>query len=138
MRDGGVQHGAPTTALQQETPLAYRHELASVQTTTRWETTPLTTTPLTTGKDDGPDRIPHSPARELPRESWTEPCYTLRGSPRILQLPVIAASLGSATDGQNTVVETYAARHSQHARRVQLKRGLVCLDGDGHRLLCHC
>ena len=25
-----------------------------------------------------------------------------------------------------------------HTRQVRLKRGLVCLEGNGHRLLCHC
>ena len=39
---------------------------AASQTTTRWETTPLTT-----GYDGGPARRPHSPAPPLPRWSLT-------------------------------------------------------------------
>ena len=57
--------------------------------------------------------------------------------PRILHLPVIGAKVCSVPDGQNTVVETCAARRGEHARRA-LKRGLVCLNGGGHGLLCHC
>ena len=63
---------------------------------------------------------------------------TLRTSPRILHLPVVCASLTSVTYGQNTMVETRTAWSGEHARGVQLKRVLVCLNGDGHRLLCHC
>ena len=58
--------------------------------------------------------------------------------PRILHLPAIGASVCSVPDGENIVVETCAARRGEHARRVQLKRGLVYLDGDRHGMLCHC
>ena len=58
--------------------------------------------------------------------------------PRILHLPVFATSVRSVSNGKDTVVELRAAGSVQHTRRVRLKQWLVCLNGDGHRLLCHC
>ena len=61
-----------------------------------------------------------------------------RTSHRILHHPVVCASFTSVTDGQNTMVETRTASTGEYARGVRLKRVLVCLNGNGHRLLCHC
>ena len=60
-----------------------------------------------------------------------------RCTPRVLDLPVVLASLGAVSDGEHAVVELVTACGGHYTGGVELERALVGLNGDRHGLLGH-